>query len=75
MSNMSKIYDSIIEVANEEFDRVFKVDMSQKFNDFQTLPAEIIKNYATLVSASALIHYHQFLQEKLLEHGIDIGSL
>lgn len=69
------IVAEVLRVATDEFQRIFKVDMNKKFEDNEVLPAEMTKQYALIVSLSAIIIYHNVLQEKLLHHGIDIGEL
>ncbi len=70
-----KIYDEILRVANDEFKRIYKVNMNKKFKNNEILPAEIAKRYSVVISLAAIINYHNLLKSKLLLHGIDIGEL
>lgn len=70
-----EIVAEVFRIANEEFQRIFMVDMNKKFGNNELLPAEMTKQYALIVSLAAMIIHHNVLREKLQHYGIDIGEL
>lgn len=69
------VIEEILRLTNDEFQHVFKMDISKIFEDNMLLTAEMTKKYALIVSLSTMIVHHNILREKLLHYDIDIGKL
>lgn len=72
---LDKLLEDMLFVAHSEFERIYGIDVSQKFEDNHILPAEMTKIYAQVISLATMIQYHDLLRKRLLTHGIDIGKL